>query len=281
MKTLITTLLLSSIALVSMAQENINKYEGKGFALYTLNERSGTGNSSILVGATDAMKQATMPDGTYPNAINCFLLVMPKYKILFDAGTSSEILLKNLKDAGFTTDDINVVMITHCHGDHIGGLINNGIATFPKAQVYLAKAEDNYWKTKGNKTFDEMKKLYADKIIIFEPKSITKPFSNEFFSYVDRHDNLYGIEAIEAYGHTPGHTIFLINTQYNNETDNLLIWGDLTHASAIQMVYPEVAVTYDTDPKQAIASRKKVLDYISKNKIPAVGMHVPFPGIVK
>jgi hypothetical protein len=58
-----------------------------------------------------------------------------------------------------------------------------------------------------------------------------------------------------------------------------LIWGDLTHASAIQMPVPEVAMTYDTDPKMAVASRLAVLKYVSENDIPVAGMHVPLPGM--
>jgi glyoxylase-like metal-dependent hydrolase (beta-lactamase superfamily II) len=74
-----------------------------------------------------------------------------------------------------------------------------------------------------------------------------------------------------CYGHTPGHTAFII--------DDLVIWGDLTHAMALQMPYPNVAITYDTDPQMAIKSRLKMLDYIVQNRLKAAGMHIPFPAM--
>ena len=74
-----------------------------------------------------------------------------------------------------------------------------------------------------------------------------------------------------CYGHTLGHTAYII--------DDLVIWGDLTHAMSIQMPYPKVAIKYDTNPEMAVESRLKMLDYIVKHKLKAAGMHVPYPGI--
>ena len=76
-----------------------------------------------------------------------------------------------------------------------------------------------------------------------------------------------------AYGHTPGHTVFIV--------DNLMIWGDLTHAMAIQMPYPRVAISYDTDPVMAVNSRLRILEYVIKNKMTVAGMHIPYPSIGK
>jgi len=64
-------------------------------------------------------------------------------------------------------------------------------------------------------------------------------------------------------------------------SEKMLIWGDLTHAMAIQMPYPQVAMTYDTNSDMAIAARKKVLEYVAKNNIPVAGMHTAFPGMGK
>jgi glyoxylase-like metal-dependent hydrolase (beta-lactamase superfamily II) len=80
---------------------------------------------------------------------------------------------------------------------------------------------------------------------------------------------------LATYGHTPGHTSFLIESKESK----LLIWGDLTHAMAIQMPYPQVAVTYDVNPEGAVQSRKAVLTYVSENHIPVAGMHIAYPAI--
>jgi glyoxylase-like metal-dependent hydrolase (beta-lactamase superfamily II) len=59
----------------------------------------------------------------------------------------------------------------------------------------------------------------------------------------------------------------------------IFYWGDLAHAMAIQMPYPEVAVTYDTDPVKAVESRRKLLKYLAENKIDIAGAHIPYPGM--
>jgi glyoxylase-like metal-dependent hydrolase (beta-lactamase superfamily II) len=84
-----------------------------------------------------------------------------------------------------------------------------------------------------------------------------------------------GFYGIAAYGHTPGHTAFMVESG----SDKFLIWGDITHATAIQMPYPEVAVTYDTHPEQAVATRCKVMDYVERHHIPIAGAHIAYPGM--
>ncbi|MDR2863465.1 MAG: hypothetical protein LBV54_06300, partial [Puniceicoccales bacterium] len=83
------------------------------------------------------------------------------------------------------------------------------------------------------------------------------------------------IRAIAAYGHTPGHTVYLVESKGKQ----LLIWADLTHAMAVQMPFPQVAVTYDVDPAQAVVARKAVLAYVAANKIPVAGMHIAHPSM--
>jgi glyoxylase-like metal-dependent hydrolase (beta-lactamase superfamily II) len=84
-----------------------------------------------------------------------------------------------------------------------------------------------------------------------------------------------GIYAIAAYGHTPGHTMFMVES----DGEKLLIWGDLAHAMAIQMPRPGISMTYDADPVAAAKVRIAVLDYVAENEIPVAGMHVAYPGI--
>jgi hypothetical protein len=84
-----------------------------------------------------------------------------------------------------------------------------------------------------------------------------------------------GFYGIATPGHTPGHTSFMVESG----ADKFLVWGDITHATAIQMPYPAVAVTYDTHPEQAIATRQKVLDYVTRHHIPVAGAHIAYPGM--
>jgi glyoxylase-like metal-dependent hydrolase (beta-lactamase superfamily II) len=164
------------------------------------------------------------------------------------------------------------------HGDHIGGLLTEGgKIAFPKAKLYLARQERDYWtNAEIMKTFPEDRQsgfknsqkalaAYGDAVQTFDPQGFDS--APEFL--------LPGVRAIAAFGHTPGHTLFMVES----EEARLLIWGDLTHAMAIQMPVPRVAMTYDVDPAEAVASRLAVLKYVAEKKISVAGMHVPYPGI--
>jgi glyoxylase-like metal-dependent hydrolase (beta-lactamase superfamily II) len=88
-------------------------------------------------------------------------------------------------------------------------------------------------------------------------------------------DLIPGVKVVAVYGHTPGHTAFL----FESDNEKLFVWGDLTHAMKIQMPCPEVAVTYNVDPALATQSRKEALEYVSRHQIPVAGMHIAFPGM--
>jgi glyoxylase-like metal-dependent hydrolase (beta-lactamase superfamily II) len=253
------------MATISMkAQEAILSEKVGDYQVYLLSEGQQKGNTGILIGATPEMIAEQIPDGTFPNASNAFLIKTPNKNILVDTGFG-RLLSDNLNAVGLEPQQIDVVLITHAHGDHIGGLLKNGQATFPNAQLYIAQPEHEYWVNAKNTNFVKIIKEYADCLVLFEP--------NELSNLADT--LLPGITPIATYGHTPGHTSFLVES---NE-DKLLIWGDLAHAMAIQMPYPQVAVTYDVNPEEAVRSREIVLKYVSENNIPIAGMHIAYPGI--
>lgn len=217
-----------------------------------------------------------MPNGNFPNATNAFLVRSSGKNILIDAGYGRN-LFTNLKSAGLDANQIDIVLITHMHGDHIGGLLTDGKPSFPNAAFYLSQKEYDYWMSN-----DEMIKLAENRRGSFQSaRRVIAAYKNNLHLFqpdaidADAHMMLPNIQGITAYGHTPGHTCFMIGSG----KQKLLIWGDLTHAMAIQMKYPQVAVTYDVNPEQAIIYRKAILEYVAKNNIPIAGMHIAFPGI--
>ena len=259
-------LVITLITTFASANENPNifKYNVGTIDVWLLSEGQGVGNSSILIGATPDMLQSAIPDGSFPNSCNAFLLRFPSGRLmLVDTGRSSEILVENLKSVGVSPEQINAVLVTHIHGDHIGGMLNSGQVVFPNAEVYMSKQEHGFGlENAGARTMIE---AYASKLRLFEPKEIDAQ-PDEIFPQ---------LRAVAAFGHTPGHTLFLVESG----TDKLLIWGDLTHAMAIQMPYPQVAVRFDVDSQKAVETRKKVLEYVAKNNITVAGMHNAYPGI--
>jgi glyoxylase-like metal-dependent hydrolase (beta-lactamase superfamily II) len=200
-----------------------------------------------------------MPNGTYPMDTNAVLWEVNGSAILFDAADGDK-LLPNLEARGVKSSDVLTIFITHMHGDHIGGLVINGTRTFPNATVYIAQNDVDYYTIHNTSTILAVFSLYSGDIKTFNPTTdgITFP-------------DVPGVLAVEAYGHTPGHTVYLV--------DGLLIWGDLTHAMAVQMPHPEIAVTYDVDPHEAVRKRAEILQKIVQHKWGVAGMHIPFPGM--
>jgi glyoxylase-like metal-dependent hydrolase (beta-lactamase superfamily II) len=249
------------------AQQAENTFTAKVglFEITLLPESQGQGNKGVLIGATPEMLQKYAPDGTFPQGTNAFFVKTPDTNILVDAGYGRN-LFNNLQSIGISPEQVDVVLLTHMHGDHIGGLLREGKPAFPHAKLYIARAEHDYWMSnERGQQAREVIAAYKEQLNLFQP----------FEAEQGSEPLLAGIRGLAAYGHTPGHTVYLVESA----NEKLLIWGDLTHAMAIQMPYPQVAVTYDVDPQTAVASRQKVLEYVAKNKIPIAGMHVAFPGI--
>ena len=246
------------------------------YKFYLLSDMTSAFGQEYLVGASDDMLKEYLPKGTFPIAINCFAVRTPDGKtILIDSGTGAA-LLSNLAKLKIDPKEVNAVFITHMHYDHIGGLLAEGKAVFPNADIYISQAEQKYWTSENEmKKADEkarnnfqlavdVVKAYGAKVKLFTPNDLGKN-SLKFFG---------GITPIAAYGHTPGHTVYLIESK----DQKLMVWGDLVHAMVIQMPNPDVALNFDIDNKEAIAVRKTILKYISDNKISVAGIHIVPPG---
>jgi glyoxylase-like metal-dependent hydrolase (beta-lactamase superfamily II) len=242
-----------------------------------LSEEQRNGRVDALTGATPQMIQTYLPDSVYPSAVNAFLVRMPDSNILVDAGYGRK-LFDNLQSLGMTAGDINVVLLTHLHGDHIGGLLRDEQPAFAQAELYLSQPEYDYWmsdqamqavpdRRNGFLQARKMIAAYKEKLHLFLPADLGAEASAQPL--------LPGVRGIAAYGHTPGHTAYL----FESGGARLLIWGDVNHAMRIQMPCPDVTYARDTDPVQSVETRKRVLSYVATKNIPIAGMHIAFPGI--
>ncbi|MCD7900556.1 MAG: MBL fold metallo-hydrolase [Bacteroides sp.] len=254
------------ICMMSCGQQNTNVFTYKvgDCEVILLSENQGQGDTKILIGATPEMISETLPEGTFSNAVNAFLVKTPQGNYLIDTGFGRN-LFENLSSVGVTPDDVQQVIITHMHGDHISGLLKDGEVMFPKSKLVLSKVEHTYWsEIKSNQKALDVLKMYEKNISLIEPLKVGEK-TEDMISFID------------APGHTPGQILCLVQSK----GEQLLIWADLAHAMAIQMPYPEVAVTYDVDPELAVKSRKEVLKYVTQNNIPVAGMHIAYPGMGK
>ena len=241
------------------ASKEVFSLEIGDFKISMLSEAQRDSGTDILLGASKEDIAKFIPTGKYPSAVAAYLIQSPDGAVMVDTGFGREIG-RHLKSLGISEDDVKTVLITHAHGDHIGGLLAEGNAAFPNARVIVSKPDYDW-----SQQLRDILEKYKGKFETITPGTLESGGA----------EVLPGIYAIEAYGHTPGHTVFLAESGGKK----LLIWGDLTHATAIQMPRPGVSVTYDSDPVAAADVRKRVLQFVSENKIPVAGMHVAYPGI--
>jgi len=251
MKTITTIFAL--MCAFTVAAQNTFIYKTATAEVVLLSEGQREGALATLIGATPEMIAEVAPNNTYPSATNIYLIRTKSGKnVLIDTGFGRE-LFNGLQSVGLTPESIDAILITHLHGDHIGGLLRDDKAAFPKAKLMMATLEAQ----SANENARRMMEQYE--LVTFEPgeNAPTTVFDD--------------IKAMANYGHTPGHTVFFI--------DNVAIWGDMTHAMAFQMPYPQVAVTFDINAEAAVAARIKMLQYLAANNYIVGGMHIAYPGL--
>lgn len=177
--------------------------------------------------------------------------------VMFDAGLSAEGTGAALAAAGYTPDQVDVMVITHMHGDHIGGLRSDAGDTFPNASYVTGQVEYDHWAGAENEGFEGKVRPLADRM-----------------NFVAGGDSVAsGITAHEAFGHTPGHMGYMIES----DGKQLFIMADLANHYVWSLAYPDWEVRFDRDKAAAAASRRQVLGMLATDNIPLIGYHMPFP----
>lgn len=213
-----------------------------------------------------------------PTAINAFVINTGTQLILVDTGAAKTFgptlgfLAENLKAAGIEPSQIDVVLLTHLHGDHANGLLTaDGQPLFPRAQVRVAEPEVSFWldASKAAKAAPGLAPFFQMAATATAPYIAAKRWS----AFKPNTEVSPGITAVST-GHTPGHSGFLVESK----GQRLLIMGDVVHVGAVQFANPDVSVAYDLDDKPAIASRKKLFALVARERTLLAGSHVAFPG---
>ena len=197
--------------------------------------------------------------------------------VLFDTGMGTSKMFgpttgrqqKSMAEAGIKPGDIDAVVFTHAHIDHIGGVVDEGgKVLFPNAQFYLAQSDFDFWTDEG-KLGGPMKDF-----VVHARKNLM-PVRDRLVFYKDGQEFLPGIQAMAAPGHTVGHTMFMITS----DGKSFAYLADLSHHPILLLEKPRMEFSYDTDPKQAAVSRVKMLDMLAANKIAVLPYHYPWPGL--
>jgi glyoxylase-like metal-dependent hydrolase (beta-lactamase superfamily II) len=212
-------------------------------------------------------------------SVNGYLINTGTQLVLVDTGADILFgptlgkLLVNLKAAGYEPEQVDVVLITHMHADHVGGLIAGDKLAFPNATVHADRHDADYWLSQAN-----MDKAPADAKDFFRGAMASlNPYvsAGKFKPFEGDTELVPGIRAHVAAGHTPGHSTYVVESK----GQKLVLWGDLMHVAAVQFADPSVTIQFDVDSKAAAVQRKKAYADAAKQGYWVGAAHLSFPGL--
>ncbi|MDR3049004.1 MAG: MBL fold metallo-hydrolase [Elusimicrobiota bacterium] len=235
-----------------------------------LDASSNRGADILLNKNSPIAKEILSKNPNPPSSTNVYIVKDKNKIILIDTGNGGNRgdAVKNMKAAGISPSQVSAVLLTHMHGDHIGGLLDEkGAKIFANADIYVSQTETDFW----------LKNPSARAANADLAKQVVKTYGGKIKFLQWGKETVSGIKAIKAIGHTPGHTVFEISS--NGE--KILVVGDIVHLIEVQTADPSLSVAYDIDPEQAAKTRAEILKYASDNNIRIAGMHIPFSGVGK
>jgi len=174
----------------------------------------------------------------------------------------------SLAQAGHKVSDIDMVVISHSHPDHIGNLMTGGEPTFPNAKIVYGRSEFDYW-NRGKKISDMRKPTLA----MFQQVAV--PLADKM-RFIEPDESIVpSLTTINAFGHSAGHLAF----HFEQGNQRLMMLNDTVAHCAASFARPDWHFSMDDDPNAAATTRARLLDLVATDKIPIIGFHMPFPAV--
>lgn len=179
--------------------------------------------------------------------------------VLFDTGNDPAGIATALEAAGHSPDQVDIVVLTHMHGDHIGGLSGEAGETFANARYVTGSVEHNHWSQAGDEGFDTKVRPLAERTTFLDDGGAV----------------VSGITAVGAFGHTPGHMAFMVESG----GQGLMLIADTANHYVWSLAHPDWEVRFDADKAAAAETRHRILGRIAADRLPFIGYHMPFPAL--
>ena len=226
-----------------------------------------------------ALERNFMPNDTVETSVNGYLVNTGSRLVLIDTGAAGLFgptlgnLLANLRAAGYQPEQVDEIYITHMHADHVGGLMADTSRAFPNATLRIDQRDTDYWLSEANLAAApaDAKGFFQGAMASVNPYAAAgklKPFQG-------RTELVPGIHSEPGYGHTPGHTVYVVESK----GQKLVLWGDLMHVAAVQFEDPAVTIQFDSDQPAAARERMQAYADAAKSGYLVAASHIAFPGI--
>lgn len=215
-------------------------------------------------------------EGAHRSSVNAFVVNNGEKLALVDAGTVKGFsphlgrFLPALALAGFDPAAVDVILATHLHPDHVGGIADELGATFPNAELVVHEKEHAFWTDEGiaSRAPQEVQPFFR------MANAAIKPYAGRTRKVKGSQEVIPGVTTVELFGHTPGHVGYRIASGGKQ----LLLWGDVVHAPALQFANPAISIAFDADVGTARENRLKILEQVAAERIMVSGAHLDFPG---
>ena len=189
-----------------------------------------------------------------------------------EPGATAGFLMRNLAAIGIGPDDVDVVIISHFHGDHVSGLVApDGGPAFPRAEITVPANEWSFWMDDGEReraTPGRMQPLFEHNRQVFDP------LAERVRTHAWDEEVVPGVTAIATPGHSIGHTSYLVSSQ----GESVFLIQDVSNHPALSLEHPGWHLAFDQDPVAAEATRRRTLEWLAREQMPVQGFHFPFPG---
>lgn len=223
-----------------------------------------------------ALNDAFLQPGIVPTSFTAMLINTGSKLVLLDTGTGGQLgpttghMAGALAAAGVRPDAIDVIAISHFHPDHINGIKDkDGIKVFARAEIQVPAPEWAFWMDDANMSAapEPMRPLFLNVRRIF------RDIANEVKRFEPGAEIAPGITSMPAYGHTPGHCAFSVNSS----NQSLLVLSDTTNHPWLFARNPEWQGIFDMDGPMAVQNRRRMLDRAAADRMLVAGYHFPFP----